>query len=174
MNMRREAMIWSIAITASIALGLVVVWAAITFAFGRQNFAPLYYVAAPYSQDDYSAEGVDSARLNPLDSSLEQEIILIGPAITTPVSTLEPIVAPEPTLEPIVTSEPTLDPIITPEPTLDPISTPENNGGGNGGGNNGGGNGVGNNGGNNGGGNNGGNNGGGNNSGGNGGGNGNK
>ncbi|HET7143241.1 MAG TPA: hypothetical protein VFI68_04395 [Anaerolineales bacterium] len=76
MNKRREAMLWSITITSAIALGLVVVWMAITMAFGQQNLAPLHFVAAPYRQDDYSAESQDMVRLNPLDENLEQEVIL--------------------------------------------------------------------------------------------------
>ncbi len=75
MNRRREAILWGIAITASFALGLIVVWAAIALAFSRPNPVPLYFAAAVYRQDDYSAEGVDTVRLNPLDPSLEQEAI---------------------------------------------------------------------------------------------------
>lgn len=69
-------MLWSITITSAIALGLVVVWMAIALAFGQQNLAPLHFVAAPYRQEDYSIESVDTLRLNPLDESLEQEIII--------------------------------------------------------------------------------------------------
>ena len=76
MNRQREAILWGAAITASIALGLIVVWAAIALAFSQPVPVTLYFVAVPYRQDDYSAEGADIARLNPLDPSLEQESIL--------------------------------------------------------------------------------------------------
>jgi hypothetical protein len=85
MNKRRETMGWSMVIVAAIALGLVVVWAAIMLAFSRLNLAPLYFDAAPYRQDDYSAEGVDVARLNPLDPALEQEVIFEDLARSSPV-----------------------------------------------------------------------------------------
>jgi uncharacterized membrane protein YgcG len=175
MNMKREAALWSVAITAAVALGLVVVWAALALAFNQPNFTPLYYVAAPYSQDDYSAEGVDSARLNPLNPSLEQEVNFDGQPSGTHTSN-PVIVAPEPVVvatppEPvIVLPEPVvapMEPIIVPRvPKSEPVISPKNNG--NGGGNDGGNNGGGNDGGNNGGGNNGGGNDGGNNGGGNG------
>jgi hypothetical protein len=67
MNMRREAMLWSMAIAIAIALGLMVVWVAIALAFSRPNLEPLYFASAPYRQDDYSAEDVNSGRLSPLD-----------------------------------------------------------------------------------------------------------
>jgi hypothetical protein len=76
MNVRREAILWSITIISAIALGLIVVWAAIVLAFRRPNQVALYYSVAPYRQDDYSAESLDTPRLNPLDPNLEQEAIL--------------------------------------------------------------------------------------------------
>ncbi len=75
MNMRREAVLWSLTIVIAIMLGLAVVWVAVALAFSRPNLAPLYFSAAPYRQDDYSAEGVNSGRFNPLDPALEQEVI---------------------------------------------------------------------------------------------------
>lgn len=75
MSARREALIWSIVITLAIALGLVVVWAAIMLAFARPNLAPLYYVPAPYNQDDYSPEDVNAAYFSPLDEALEEEAL---------------------------------------------------------------------------------------------------
>jgi hypothetical protein len=89
MNKRRETMGWSMVIVAAIALGLVVVWAAIMLAFSRLNLAPLYFDAAPYRQDDYSAEGVDVARLNPLDPALEQEVIFEDLARSSPVPNIK-------------------------------------------------------------------------------------
>jgi hypothetical protein len=96
MNMRHEALLWSIAITAAIALGLIVVWGAIALAFSRPNFAPLYFAAAPYRQDDYSAEDMDAVRLNPLDPSLEQEVALGYQARVNPMPDVNynPAIAP--------------------------------------------------------------------------------
>lgn len=110
-------MLWSITITSAIVLGLVVVWMAIAIAFGQQNLAPLHFVAASYRQDDYSIESVDTLRLNPLDESLEQEIILEGqPNISFP---------PEPNNDLTVASS---TPINTPStvPTNTPSPTPTN------------------------------------------------
>ena len=124
MNMRREAMLWSVAITAAVALGLVVVWAAIALAFRQLNFMPLYYVAASYSQDDYSAEGVNSARLNPLDPSLEQEVIFEDktsgiqaphPKVVLPAA--QPLATQPPAAQPPATQPPTKKP---PKPTKPP------------------------------------------------------
>src|SRR5438128_456292 len=75
MNTRREAILWSIAIAAAIALGLAVVWVAIVLAFSRPNLAPLYFASAPYRQDDYSADDTNAAQISPLDPALEQEAI---------------------------------------------------------------------------------------------------
>lgn len=83
--MRREAVLWSLAIAAAIILGLVVIWAAIALAFGQPNLAPLYFSAAPYRQDDYSAENVTTARLNPLDPNLVEEVLLEDQARGLPV-----------------------------------------------------------------------------------------
>jgi hypothetical protein len=127
MNMRREAMIWSIAITAAIALGLVVVGGAIALTFSRPNFAPLYFAAAPYRQDDYSAEGVETVRLNPLDPSLEQEVILEDQARGVPVFKANydlPIAPPVPNnvLLPEPISAPSVsNNVLLPEPTSAPL-----------------------------------------------------
>ena len=75
MNKKREAILWSMMITTSIMLGLIVVWGAIVLAFSQTVLAPLYFVAAPYHQDDYSAEGVNAVRFNRLDPALEQEAL---------------------------------------------------------------------------------------------------
>ena len=130
MNKRREAMLWSITITSAIVLGLVVVWMAIAIAFGQQNLAPLHFVAASYRQDDYSIESVDTLRLNPLDESLEQEIILEGQpnisfppepnndltvASSTPINT--PSTVPTNTPSPTPTNTPQIVPTNTPSPT---------------------------------------------------------
>ncbi|PKN95264.1 MAG: hypothetical protein CVU44_00875 [Chloroflexi bacterium HGW-Chloroflexi-6] len=85
MNMRHEAILWSRAIAVAIVLGLAVVWAVIALAFSRPNLAPLYFAAAPYRQDDYSAEGEYVMRLNPLDPALEQEAIIEDLARGNPV-----------------------------------------------------------------------------------------
>jgi len=70
MNVRREAILWSITVTTAIVLGLAVVWVAIILAFSWPDLAPLHFAAVPYSQDDYSAEQPGAARLNPLDPAL--------------------------------------------------------------------------------------------------------
>ena len=67
-------------ITSAIGLGLLVVSMAITTAFGQQRLVALDFVAAPYRQDDYSADNVDTPRLNPLDEGLVKEIVLEDPA----------------------------------------------------------------------------------------------
>src|SRR5689334_23189121 len=76
MNMRHEAIVWSLAVGAAVILALAVVWGAIALAFSRPNLEPLYFSATHYRQDDYSAEGADTMRLSPLDPALEQEVIL--------------------------------------------------------------------------------------------------
>jgi hypothetical protein len=73
MNMRREATLWSITVSAAVATGLAVIWAAIALAFSQPNRAPLYFAVAAYRQNDYSADSVDVVRLEPLDPGLEQE-----------------------------------------------------------------------------------------------------
>lgn len=76
MNMRREAILWALAIGFAISLALMVIWGAIALAFGRPDLEPLYFSATHYHQGDYAADDTDSARLNPLDPALEQEVIL--------------------------------------------------------------------------------------------------
>src|SRR5689334_15139893 len=85
MNTRRETLLWSLTILMAIALGLTVVWVAITLAFSQPNIAPLYFAAIPYSQDDYSAEAVGAARLSPLDPALELEVMREDQALGTPM-----------------------------------------------------------------------------------------
>ena len=75
MNKKREAILWSMMVTISVVLGLIVVWGAVVLAFRQTVLAPLYFVAAPYHQDDYSAEGVNAVRFNRLDPALEQEAL---------------------------------------------------------------------------------------------------
>ena len=75
MNIKREAILWSMMIATAVMLGLIVVSGAIVLAFHQTVLAPLYFVAAPYYQDDYSAEGVDAVRFHPLDPALEQEAL---------------------------------------------------------------------------------------------------
>ena len=135
MNKRREAILWSMAIAAAIVLGLVVVWAAIALAFSRLNLAPLYFDAAPYRQDDYSAEGEDVARLNPLDPALEQEVILDDqargssvPTVNSSVPTNTPSPKPTHTPLPLPTSTSLPGPTSTslPAPTNTSLPTPTN------------------------------------------------
>src|SRR3970040_2255897 len=76
MSMRREAVLWSMAIAAAAALGLGVVWAAIRLSLGRPALAPLDFAVARYRLADYSAGGVEAPRLNPLDPRLEEEAIV--------------------------------------------------------------------------------------------------
>ncbi len=134
MNMRREAVLWSMAIVAAIALGLVVVWAAIALAFNQPNLAPLYFAAAPYRQDDYSAEGADAGRLSPLDPGLEQEVMLEDQARGNPVLNIQYDfqATPKATRRPASTNTSvpaptnttvTPGPTKTPEPTKAPKST---------------------------------------------------
>jgi hypothetical protein len=139
MNPRREAMLWSISITGSIVLGLVVVWGAIVLAFDQPDLAPLHFAAASYRQDDYSAEVAGAVRFNPLDPGLEQEAVsedrarnnpmfkVNHPGLASPVSqTLTPaastdIILPTSTGTPLPTPTNTTSPL--PTDTSLPVST---------------------------------------------------
>lgn len=127
MNKRRETILWSIAIAVTSALGLIVVWAVIALAFSQLTLAPLYFDAAPYRQDDYSTEGEDVARLNPLDPALEQEVILDDQARGSSVPTVNPS---EPTNTPSQKPTNTRLPLPTstslPGPTNTSLPTPTN------------------------------------------------
>jgi hypothetical protein len=118
MTLRQEAVLWSIAITAAIVLGLTVVWAAIALAFSQPNLAPLYFAAAPYRQDDYSAEDVNLVRLNPLDPNLEQEALREDQARSSLVPQANP-------LELVVSAMSTVaPPTLTPRPVLATTAVP--------------------------------------------------